>query len=301
YKAGITRGIWTPVKFIAYGTPVVPVRKDNKLRVCGDYSATVNPQLEDHRHPLPLPEDLMRKLSGGHGFTKIDLADAYNQIRLGPESQKRLALNTHQGVLLQTRLPFSIKSAPGYFQSIMEQLIGNPPGVAVYLDDILVSGHNAEEHLHNLRQLLQCLQENGLRCRREKCEFAQAEIEYLGHKLSSQGVAKGHKVEAVLKMPPPTDVSTLRAFLGKLQFYGKFLPNLSTIASPLNRLTRKDIPWEWAANRLARWALILNQYDYTIEYRKTTDHGNADALSRLPVAPDKDFDREEDDAETDTV
>ncbi|XP_033120010.1 uncharacterized protein K02A2.6-like [Anneissia japonica] len=195
YKAGITRGIWTPVKFNAYGTPVVPVSKDNKLRVCGDYSATVNPQLEDHRHPLPLPEDLMRKLSGGHGFTKIDLADAYNQIRLGPESQKRLALNTHQGVLLQTRLPFGIKSAPGYFQSIMEQLIGNLPGVAVYLDDILVSGHNAEEHLHNLRQLLQCLQENGLRCRREKCEFAQAEIEYLGHKLSSQGVAKGHKVD----------------------------------------------------------------------------------------------------------
>ena len=67
--------------------------------VCGDYSVTVNPQLAVHRHPLPLPEELMRKLGGGYGFTKIDLADAYNQVRLGPESRKRLALSTHRGVL----------------------------------------------------------------------------------------------------------------------------------------------------------------------------------------------------------
>ena len=85
------------------------------LRVCGDYSATVNPQLEVHQHPLSLPEDLMRKLGGGYGFTKIDLADAYNQIKLAPESRKQLALSTHCGVLLQNVLPFGISSAPGYF------------------------------------------------------------------------------------------------------------------------------------------------------------------------------------------
>ena len=62
----------------------------------------------------------MQKLGGGFGYTKIDLTDAYNQIKLGPESQRRLALSTHRGVLLQQRLPFGIKSAPGYFQEIME-------------------------------------------------------------------------------------------------------------------------------------------------------------------------------------
>jgi len=58
------------------------------LRVWGDYSVTVNPQLETHRHPLSLPEELMRRLGGGYGFTKIDLADAYNQVRLGPQSRE---------------------------------------------------------------------------------------------------------------------------------------------------------------------------------------------------------------------
>ena len=101
----------------------------------------------------------MQRLSGGYYFTKIDLADAYNQVKLSPESQRRLALSTHRGVLLQTRLPFGISSAPGYFQEIMDRLTCDLQGVAVYLDDILVSGANANEHLQNLRALLQRLQE----------------------------------------------------------------------------------------------------------------------------------------------
>ena len=171
----------------------------------------------------------MQKLSGGYGFTKIDLADAYNQIALGPESQKKLALSTHQGVLLQMRLPFGISSAPGYFQEIMDQLTSDLPGVAVYLDDILVSGSTAEEHLTNLKRLFKRLSEKGLRCRFEKCSFAQPYVEYLGHLLSSKGIAKSPKVDAVLKMPAPNDVSGLRSFLESVQFYNKFLSNLSTL------------------------------------------------------------------------
>eukprot|EP00731_Ephydatia_muelleri_P010105 Em0005g691a len=143
-KAYITRGVWQPTQFNDYGTPVVPIRKatlpgqtKSTLRVCGDYSVTVNPQLEEHRYPMPRPEDLMQRLGGGHGFTKIDLADAYNQIQLSPESQKRLALSTHRGVLLQMRLPFGISSAPGYFQELMDKLTCDLQGVAVYMDDIL--------------------------------------------------------------------------------------------------------------------------------------------------------------------
>ena len=116
YEAGIKRGVWELTDFNSYGTPVVPIRKSPlpgqakaSIRVCGDYSVTVNSQLEDHRQPIPLPEDLMRKLGRGYCFSKIDLANAYNQICLSPDSQKKLALSTHKGVLLQKRLPFGIK------------------------------------------------------------------------------------------------------------------------------------------------------------------------------------------------
>ncbi|KFD66941.1 hypothetical protein M514_20807 [Trichuris suis] len=115
---------------------------------------------------MSLPEDLMRKLSGGYYFTKIDLADAYNQIKLAPESQKRLHSVRTEACYFR-RLPFGISSSPGYFQKIMEQLTSDLRGVAVYLDDILVSGNNAEEHIQNLRALLERLNEKGLRCKLE--------------------------------------------------------------------------------------------------------------------------------------
>ena len=98
YSAGIAKGIWEPTIFNEYGTPVVPVRKQSlpnqptpSVRVCGDYTVFINAQLETHRQPMTLPEDLMRRLGGTHYFSKVDLADTYNQIELGPESQKRLA------------------------------------------------------------------------------------------------------------------------------------------------------------------------------------------------------------------
>ena len=63
----------------------------------------------------------------------------------------------------------------------MEQLTRDLRGVAVYMDDILVSGNNAQEHLGNLRALFRRLNEKGLHCNLEKCTFAQPSVEYLGH------------------------------------------------------------------------------------------------------------------------
>ena len=85
YDVGIAKRIWKPETFNEYGTPVVPVRKQSQpnqpsgdVRVCGDYSVFINGQLETHRQPMSLPEDLMRRLDGTHYFSKVDLADAYN-------------------------------------------------------------------------------------------------------------------------------------------------------------------------------------------------------------------------------
>ena len=125
------------------------------------------------------------------------------------------------------------------------QLTGDLKGLCTYFYDILVSGMNASEHLENLRALLQCLQDKGLRCRLEKCQFAEPSIEYLGHTLSQKGIAKGSKVDALVQMPPPTNVSSLRSFLGSVQFYSKFLPNLATVLAPLHQLTKKDTKWKW--------------------------------------------------------
>ncbi|CAM1322239.1 Uncharacterised protein g8033 [Pycnogonum litorale] len=76
----------------------------------------------------------------------------------------------------------------------MDQLTCDLKGVAVYLDDILISGADAADHLQNLQALFQRLQDKGPRCKLEKCTFAQTSVEYLGHVLSRQGLAKRPKV-----------------------------------------------------------------------------------------------------------
>ena len=143
------------------------------------------------------------------------------------------------------RLPFVITSAPGDFQEIMGQLTADLPGVTVYLDDIIVSGKDSKDHQNNLRRLLQRVEEEGLRCRHEKCQLAKKTVDCLGHRLSKEGIAKGTKADAVSSMPAPKDISSLRPFLGSVQFYGKFLPHLATEDEPLDQLTKKNVDWKW--------------------------------------------------------
>ena len=121
------------------------------------------------------------------------------------------------------QLPFWIKLIPGYFQEIMKQFTRDLCRVAVCMDDILVSDKNAQEHLENLRALFRRLNEKGLHCNLEKkCIFAQPSVKYLGHTLSKDGIAKGSKVNAVLRTPPPKDVGTLRSSIGKC-YYMSFM------------------------------------------------------------------------------
>ena len=110
YEAGIKKGVWKMTQFNDYGTRLLPVRKTKlpgqesaDIRVCGDYSVTVNSQLETHRQPLPLPEELMHKLGGGYGFTKIDLV-----IPLKASYLKKVYLQQYLQINTNTLLAFNI-------------------------------------------------------------------------------------------------------------------------------------------------------------------------------------------------
>ncbi|KII71825.1 Retrovirus-related Pol polyprotein from transposon 17.6 [Thelohanellus kitauei] len=158
----VQNGIWEEVHFNKWGTPIVPLVKSEKasFRICGDYSVKVNPVLKNHRQPIPKVDELISYLNGSYYFSRIDSANAYNQICLTPQSSSRLALSTNRGVFLQNRLPFRIKSAPEYFQELMSKLTADLKGVAVYFDDILVSGKNYfNDNLSN-RKLVKRLEEN---------------------------------------------------------------------------------------------------------------------------------------------
>ena len=126
----------------------------------------MNRTLQVDSYPLPRVEELFASLSGGKYFTILDMSQAYLQVALEEESKQYVTINTHKGLFQYNRLPFGISSAPAIFQCCMENLLRGCKGVSVYLDDILITGSNASEHLRNLDQVLEKLASAGIRLNR---------------------------------------------------------------------------------------------------------------------------------------
>ena len=244
-------GVISPVELSEWAAPIVPIIKaDKSVRICGDYKLTVNKAAKVDKYPLPRTEDLFAQLAGAKVFTKLDLSQAYQQMLLDDDSKKLVVINTHRGLFAYNRLPYGVSSAPGIFQRRMEALLQGLPGVFCFLDDILLAGASEGENLKTLSEVLSRLKKGGLRLKRNKCAFLVESVTYLGHQIDATGLHPlPGKIEAITKAREPTNVSELKAFIGMITYYAKFLPNMSQVLSPLYMLLRKDSKWHWATNQ----------------------------------------------------
>ena len=120
---------------------------------------TVNPQLNIERYHQLCREDLFAGLTLGDRYSKIDLAQAYLQMEVEPESRKFLTISTPRGLFQYNRLVFGVTSAPAIFQRAIENILRDIPNVLVYQDDILVTGRTRGEHKASLDCVLSGLQE----------------------------------------------------------------------------------------------------------------------------------------------
>lgn len=242
-------GVIRRIEHSEWASPIVVVPKANgQLRLCGDYKVSINSAVIDQPYTLPTAEDIFATLAGGSQFTKLDLSDAYAQVKVDEKSRKYLTINTVKGLYEVVRLPYGVKTAPHIFQAIMDQVLQGIPGVCCYIDDILITAPTKDEHLKRLELVFQRLSKYNIRAKREKCTFMASEVQYLGHVLSKEGRRPvPDKVTAVKDAKAPENVSELRTFLGMVNYYGGFIKDLSTILAPLNCLLRDDVPWKWSA------------------------------------------------------
>jgi len=128
----------------------------------------------------------------------------------------------------------------------MENVLQGIPNTCIYLDDLLMMGNTCESHLANLEAVLFKLQIAGLRLKCNKCSFMMPSVEYLGHQISTKGIQPTEdKVRAIKDTPVPTNVTQLCSFVGLVNYYGKFLPNLSSVLAPLYTLLQKGSKWKW--------------------------------------------------------
>ena len=165
-------GIIEKIEHSEWAAPIVPVPKgDGEICICGYYKVTINPALEIDQHPLPKPEDLFASLARGQKFTKLDLKHAYQQMELDQDSRRYVTINTHKGLYCYIRLPFGVASTPAVFQHTMDVILQGLPQVLCCLDDILVMGQMAKDHLSNLEEVLSRLHQYGVRLKANKCVF----------------------------------------------------------------------------------------------------------------------------------
>lgn len=241
-------GVISPVSTSNVAAPIVAKqKKTGEIRICGDFSTGLNEALEDHKYPLPLPEDIFAKINGSTIFSHIDLSDAFLQVEMDDASKKLLIINTHIGLFQYERLSFGIKTAPTIFQELMDMLISPLENVICYLDDIFIFGRTKKIHDKALIALMNRIQDFGLHIKLEKSKFALNEIKYLGSIVNKYGLKPDPtRVEAINRMPPPSNLTELRSFLGTINFYGKFIRDMHKLRAPLDQLLQKNVEWNWS-------------------------------------------------------
>ena len=147
-------------------------------------------------------------------------------------------------------MPFGLTNAPAAFMSLMNTVFHEylDKFIIVFVDDILVYSNNEEDHGKHLSIALQVLRENQLFAKLSKCDFWLEEVKFLGHVVSKAGVAVDpSKVKAVIDWPQPKSVTDIRSFLGLAGYYRKFIKDFSLVASPMTKLTRKGVRFEWSS------------------------------------------------------
>ena len=232
----------------AWSAPTVLVtKKDGTTRFCVDYRR-LNDKTKKDAFPLPRIDDSLNSLSGQAWFSTLDLASGYWQVKLSEDAKPKTAFATHSGLFQFAVMPFGLCNAPATFERLMSQVMRGLhwKRCLVYIDDILVFGHDFESALQSLELVLIRVAEYGLQLKSTKCNLFRSSVPFLGHIVGRAGLeCDPTKVSAVANWIPPSTIKGVREFLGFTGYYRRFVPDYSTVAQPLVRLLGKDCKFKW--------------------------------------------------------
>jgi hypothetical protein len=235
-----------------YNAPSVFIGKpDGSCRWCQDYRGA-NTLTVKNKISMPRADDLFDRLKANL-YTKLDLKQGFNQIRIAPEDVHKTAFSTSTGHYEWLVMPFGLCNAPATFQSLMQFILKDRlnKSVVVFIDDILIYSNSEEEHLEQVEWVLAQLQKWKLYAAINKCDFMKTEVVYLGHRISARGISVlEQKVQAIVDWPVLQSAKEARSFLGLAGYYRRFVKDFSLIAAPLTELTKSSLQWKWGAEEI---------------------------------------------------
>jgi len=210
-------------------------------------------------------QELQDRVQGAQWFTKMDLKNGFNLIRIREGDEWKTAFRTRYGLYEFQVMPFGLTNAPSTFQDMMNHVFSDmlDVGVLAYMDNILVYAKTWEEHDQIVKEVLKRLQGNGLAVAPEKCLWRLQEVEFLGYIIGRDGIKMStEKVEAVLQWERPGNITEVQSFVGFANFYRCFIQDYSKVARPLMELTKKEAgkSWEWNLEAEAAFKELKKQF-----------------------------------------
>jgi hypothetical protein len=255
-------GIITKIDHSKWACPIVPVLKANgRIRICGDFSLTLNNVTRQVIFPMPTIEYVLSSVGEAKIFSTIDLQNAYLQLPLDDEARKITVINTPEGLFQYNYLAFGISSASAIFQSFMTKVLSGISNTIVYQDDILVMTSTQAEHVKVLDKVLSALKTAGVKVNTEKCKFFTESIQYLGYIFDKYGARPSlEKTRAIVEAPAPVNIKEVQSFIGLCNYYHRFVPNFSTVFAPLYSLLKKNAKFTWGIPQQKCFDTIKNLF-----------------------------------------
>lgn len=220
-----------------------------KERLCVDFRK-MNKLVKPQTQPFPLIEDLLNKMVNCKYFTTLDINSAFWSIPLRIQDRHKTAFVTQEGHFQWTCLPFGLKTSPAIFQRILSNIIRKhelSEFAVNFIDDIIIFSKDFEEHITHISKLLEAIIKEGFKLKFSKCSFAKKTAKYLGHIIEENSIKPlKDNLTAVKNFPVPQSRKNVRQFLGKINFYHKFIPHSTTTLEPLHNLLRKDVRFIWS-------------------------------------------------------
>nr|GEV02297.1 hypothetical protein [Tanacetum cinerariifolium] len=210
--------------------------KDGSFRMFIDYRE-LNKLTVKNRYPLPRIDDLFDQLQGSSVYSKL----TRDQVTTSREFARKIFPRPHKFVI-------------------------------VSIDDILIYSKNKKEHEELLKLIMELLKKEELYAKFSKCEFWIPKVQFLGHVIDSKGIhVDPAKIESIKDWVSPKSPTEIRQFLGLTGYYRRFIEGFSKIAKSINKLTQKNVKFDWGEKEEAAFQLIKQKLKANIV---------ADALSR---------------------
>ena len=253
-------------------------KKDTMVRpqTVHDYRKLNENTVKDHT-PIPHQDEILEPFASAKVRGKIDLPESYYQTWMFPEDIHKTAIKTPWGLFEWVVMPQGLCNAPATFQRFMNWVLRGYIGVfcSSYLDDIAIYSNSVAEHKRYVRLILQRLREHGIYASPKKSQLFADSIEFLGHRISSEGIeADPVKLDKITQYPTPKSAKDILSFLGLVNYIAMFdfIPGLADYSSVLTKLTKKNIVFRWGKpqedafqtiKRLARSVRFLQRLNYT--------------------------------------